>query len=183
MKKNNSKEGIIPLSKILICTIIFLSLAILSKSNSTYKEKIYNYIYEKNINFTYFKNIYNKYLGGITHQDTNTKETTVFNESLTYTNIEKYENGAKLTVENNYLIPNQSKGIVTFIGTKEKYGSVIIIEDENNLETWYGNICNSNLKIYDNIDKESYIGQSCSNYIYIVFFKENNFIDYKKYLS
>ena len=65
-KYNKSSNSFINfINKLLICTIIFLSLAIISKSNINYKEKIYNYLYKTNINFSYFKNLYNKYLGGV----------------------------------------------------------------------------------------------------------------------
>ena len=183
MKRKNSSNNFIKfINKLLLCTIIFLTAAIISKSNPTYKEKIKNYLYNNNFNFSYIRNIYNKYLGGVsTIKESNTKE--VFNEKINYTSITKYEEGAKLEVSNNYLVPNQEKGIVVFIGKKEKYNNVIIVENDNGIDTLYGNICNSNLKLYDNIDKNDYIGESCNNYIYIAYTKGDQVLDYKNYLS
>lgn len=171
--------------KTFICIIIFLSLAIACKKNKEYQEKIYNYLYQSTIDFSQFKKIYNKYLGGVLtiNQEKNKDTSYVFNENIKYTNITNYESGAKLFVSNNYLVPNLKKGIVTYIGEKEKYASVIIIQDEDGIDTWYGNICNTSLKVYDNIEKSDYIGESCSNYIYLVFFKNNQFLDYKNYIN
>lgn len=173
------------INKILICMIIFLGLAIICKSNSTYKEKIYNYIYKTNIDFSTFKQIYNKYLGGVSSikENTNQNESYVFNEKIKYSSITPYEDGAKLEVNNNYLVPNLEKGIVVYIGEKDKYQTVVMVENEEGIDTWYGNICNSSLKLYDNIDTTNYIGESCNNYIYLVFTKENTFLDYKQYLN
>ena len=185
MKNNNHKRSSLRsfINKFLLCTIIFLSIAIISKSNINYKEKIYNYIYKTNINFSTFKKIYNKYLGGVSSlKESNTKELSVFDEKLKYKSVYPYEQGAKLEVDEKYLVPSIDKGIVTHIGKKDKYNNVIIIENEQGISTWYGNICNTNLKLYDNVSKNNNIGESCNNYIYIVFTKDKKYLDYKNYL-
>lgn len=184
-KNNNDNISIISfINKLLICTIIFLILGIISKTNINYKEKIKEVLYETNINFSYFKNIYNKYLGGVSVvKEKNNNTESVFNEKLNYTNITSYEEGAKLEVSNNYIVPNIYKGIVVFIGNIDKYNNVIIVEDSDGIDTWYGNICNTKLKIYDNIDKSTTIGESCDKSIYLVFKKGNQILDYKKYIS
>ncbi len=170
------------INKLLLCTVLFLLLAIISKSNINYKEKITNYLYNKNINFSEVRSFYNKFLGGIFSIKDKTT-TQVFNEKIKYTNISNYQEGAKLEVEKNYLIPNQEKGIVVFIGNKENYNNSLIIENENGIDTLYGNICNSNIKLYDTIDKNTYLGESCDNYIYIVYKKGDKILNYKDYLS
>ena len=35
----------------------------------------------------------------------------------------------------------------------------------------------------EHIEKNDYIGESCSDYIYLVFFKDNEFLDYKDYID
>ena len=171
--------------KTLLCTTIFLALAILCKKNTTYKEKIYNELYENHISFSYFKKIYNHYLGGIIPLEniTKTKTQAVFNEKIIYKKMTPYKNGALLEVENNYLVPSEQEGIIVYIGEKEDYGNVIIIEDKDNVDIWYGNICNSTLKLYDYVEKGNYIGQSCDEKIYLIYSKDNNFLNYKDYLS
>ncbi len=180
-KKNNSNKIIISfINKILFCTILFLVAAIISKTNPTYKEKIKNYLYNQNFNFSTIRNIYNKYLGGISPIK---KDETVFNEKIKYNNISSYKDGAKLEVEKNYLVPNQEKGIVVFIGNKDNYNNSIIVENDNGIDILYGNICNTNLKLYDTIEKNTYLGESCDNYIYITYTTGDKVLDYKNYLS
>ena len=180
-KDNNNLINFI--NKLLICTIVFLSLAIISKSNNDYKEKIKNYLYKTNINFSYFKKLYNKYLGGIPVLKEKNKSIEVFDEKIKYKSISSYEEGAKLEVGKKYLVPNLEKGIVVFIGETEKYNNAVTIENEEGIDTTYGNICNTQLKLYDNIENSKYIGESCDNYIYINFKKGTTSLDYKKYIT
>ena len=145
---------------------------------------VWNGHFSIHIDFSTFKKLYNKYLGGVSALKTTTeKETYVFNEKIKYEKITPYENGAQLTVEKNYLVPNIEKGIVVYIGEKEKYQNTIMIETEEGTDIWYGNICNSSLKLYDNIDTKNYIGESCDNYIYLIFSKGNTFIDYQQFIN
>lgn len=171
--------------KILICAIIFLCLGIISKKSNNYKELIRKNLYEESISFTKFENLYNKYLGGIFPIENIDKNniTPVFNEKLTYDSISKYYDGAKLKVTNNYLIPNQEKGIITYIGKKENYGNVIILQTEENLNIWYGNVCNYNVKLYDHLNKGDIIGETCTNELYLVYKQNNQVLDYNKYIN
>lgn len=107
----------------------------------------------------------------------------VFNNKIKYDKLEDYKDGAKVFVSDNYLIPNINDGIVVYIGPKDKYENVIIVEDDQKIDTWYGNVCNSSLKLYDNITSNDYIGESCSNYIYLVYSKNNTFLDYNQSLN
>ena len=162
---NNMKKNTISiyLTKILLCTIIILLIAITSKKNPALKEKIYNQLFVEKINFSKYKNIYNKYLGGFffikTNKESNYRDSYVFNNKLKYTKIEKYKDGAKIYVDKNYLVSSLNNGIVVFQGEKEDYKHVTIVEDDKTgINTWYGNICNSTLKLYDNITNNDYIG-------------------------
>lgn len=186
-RKDDDSHLYIFFIKLFICIIVFLGLAIISKSNSIYKDKIYNYIYGTNIDFSSFKKIYNKYLGGVTSinesDDSKKKEEYVFGEKLKYNGIVSYKKGVKLNVSNNYLVPSLDNGIVVYVGEKDEYKSVVIIENEDGVDVWYGNICNSSLKLYDNVKSGNYVGESCNDYIYLVFSKNNTFLDYKNYIN
>ena len=173
------------ITKILICIIIFLLLGIASKKDIKYKEVIRTKLYEESISFTKFENLYNKYLGGIFPIENIDKNniTPVFNEKLTYETVTKYYDGVKLKVTNNYLIPNQENGIITYIGEKEHYGNVIIVETENNLSIWYGNVCNYNIKLYDHLNKGDIIGETCTNELYLLYKKNNQILDYNNYIK
>ena len=179
------KKVSIYITKILLCAILFLSLAILCKKSTRYKEKIKYELYENHLSYSKFKELYNHYLGGYMPLENiiNKKEESVFNEKISYTKEEKYQEGVKLEVQNNYLVPSQETGVVVYVGEKENYGNTIIIEGKNDIDTWYGNICNSQIKLYDYVEKGKYLGETCNNNLYLVYTKKNKFLDYKDYLT
>ena len=102
----------------------------------------------------------------------------VFNEKLTYDSKEKYKDGLKLVVSDNYLVPNLEEGLVIFTGTKDGYGKVVIVSQVDGIDVWYGNIDNINVKLYDYIDKNSLIG-NCNNELYLVFKKDGKILNYE----
>ncbi|MBR3162217.1 MAG: peptidoglycan DD-metalloendopeptidase family protein [Bacilli bacterium] len=167
--------------KLLISIIIFLILGILCKVDDKYKNKINYYLFENSFNFNSVYNFYNKYLGGTSFYEKRNTLHPVFYEELKYNKIEKYKQGIKLEVTKNYLIPAIKKGTVINIKNHKYYNNTIIINTDNNINIWYGNICNPFVKIYDHLDKGKYIGQSCQNYIYIIYEKNGKYLDYKKY--
>lgn len=194
MKKKNeekqiNEEKIIKYLRSLILRsltviVLFLILAIISKSSQTYKNLIVTNLYEKQITFTKVKNLYTKYLGGIVPLDKITTEVTpVFNEKLEYTNNSIYHDGVKLEVINNYLVPIIEEGMVVYIGEKENYGNVVIIEGIDGIDIWYGNMETTTVELYDYVEKSTYLGQTKDNILYLVYSKEGQFLDYKKYLK
>ena len=86
MKKKINEEKVIKYVRNLIyrtmtVIVIFLAMAIISKSSQTYKDILVTNVYEKNISFAQIKKLYQKYLGGITPLDKKIdKELTVFSE-------------------------------------------------------------------------------------------------------
>ena len=168
--------------KLFILLIVFFSLAIVCKENDMVKDKIVKYLYSEDISFTKIKKIYNKYLGGILpiKKEINTEK--VFNESLKYNNSSLYLDGVKLEVDDNYLVPSLSEGMVVFIGEKDGYGKTIIIEDLDGIYNWYGNIESSSLKLYDYVEKGSLVGE-VNKYLYLVFSKGDKYLNYEEYLK
>jgi len=170
--------------RIMVVIVLFLIMAIMSKSSHTYKDLIVSNIYEKNISFAKIKKLYDKYLGGISPLDkVIDKEITVFNEELFYENISMYHDGAKLEVNNNYLVPVLEEGMVIYIGEKENYGNVIIVEGIDGINIWYGNMKTTSAKLYDYVNKNTYLGTTKENILYIVYQKDGKFLDYKEYLK
>ena len=164
--------------------VLFLILAIISKTSTTYKDLIVSNIYEKNISFTKIKKIYNKYLGGIIPLDKVVdKDLTVFNEKLSYDDASMYYDGVKLDVGNNYLVPILEEGMVIFIGEKENYGNVVIIEGIDGVNIWYGNMETTTVKLYDYVEKNNYLGTTKDNSLYLIYQKDGIFLDYKEYLE
>lgn len=168
--------------RLLIVLLLFLTALIACKFNSQIKDKVYKYLYTEDISFTKIKKIYNKYLGGILPIKKEVDTEKVFQEKLKYTDLSIYQDGIKLSVGNNYLVPALQEGMVVFVGDKENYGNTIIVEDLDGVRYWYGNITTSSLKLYDYIEKGSLIGETSTN-LYLVFSKDDNYLDYEKYIN
>jgi len=173
------------LIKGLLCLCIFFILGILCKCNYRYRDVIIDSLYYDYLDFSRVKVFYNKYLGGvfpIENVSINGLEP-VFNEKLVYKNASSYKDGVSLEVSYNYLVPVINKGIVVYVGKKDDYGNVVIVEGENDLDIWYGNLCNIMVNIYDVVDSGSYLGESCDNKISLVYTKKNEILDYRDYLE
>lgn len=188
MKKINEEKLIKYLRSLILRSltviVIFLLLAIVCKSNKTYKDVIVTNLYEKNFSFTKIKKLYTKYLGGIFPLDKVTNDITpVFNEQLEYINDSAYHNGVKLEVVDKYLVPILEEGMVVYVGEKENYGNVIIIEGIDGIDIWYGNIDTTTVELYDYVEKNTYLGQTKDNNLYLVYSKDGSFLDYKEYLK
>ena len=167
-----------------LLTIIILLIGLISiKQNPNLKTIIKENLYEKSFHFTPTKKIYEKYFGNILSIDKIKKDTSpVFNEKLTYSKIEKYEQGVKLAVTNNYLVPAIESGVVVFIGEKEKYGSTIIIEQVDGVNTLYANVKIDNIILYDYIEKGELLGEVHNNKLYLVFQKNGKYLNYQEYI-
>ena len=180
MKKNN--VGTIFFIKLLISIVITLIVLIIIKSSSSFKNEFYKLVYSNNISFTKLKSFYNKYIGDFDILNNVVKTETVFNEELTYKKLENYLDGAKLYVDSNYLVPINESGIVVFIGEKENYGNVVIIQRIDGIDEWYGNIENVNVKLYDYVSKGELLGE-VNNNLYLIYKKDGKVLNYEKYLK
>ena len=169
------------ISKTFITIIIFLVILILFKTNLNFKSTFYKYVFESNLPFSKINKIYNNYFGKILEIPTY-KENTVFDEKFIYTKKEKYFDGVKLNVGSNYLVHAQESGIVVYIGNKENYGNVVIIQQINGIDIWYGNINNPNVKLYKYIKKGELIGD-VNEILYLVYKKDGNILNYEDYIQ
>ncbi len=167
-----------------IVVIIFLFLAIICKSNSSFKDTIYKNVYETNLSFTTFKNFYEKHLGGISFLDKMVSDVKpVFNSTLEYSNSSKYYDGVSLDVTTNYLVPVLESGIVVYIGKKEHYGNVIIIQGMDGVDISYSNMLSTSVKLYDYIEKGDLLGEVDGNKLYLVYSKDGKVLNYEEYLK
>lgn len=181
--KSKISRGQLFLSKFLIVILLTLVTMILLKSNKKLKDSFYKEVYEKNFSFAKVNEVYKKYLGPFLPFDNLIKESKpVFNEELSYKEINKYLDGASLTVDSSYLVPSKTSGLVVFIGEKEGYGNTIIIQGVDGIDIWYGNIGEVSVKLYDYVSEGSLIGMVKDTNLYIVFKKEGENLDYEEYL-
>ena len=74
-------------------------------------------------------------------------------------------------------------GVVVFTGDDEKYGNIITIEGENNTTITYGNIKNTDIKLYEYINKGKYLGEVDGEILYISILKDGEYLDVETYLS
>ena len=178
----NKKFFINLLSKTLITVVLMLLSLILIKSNKSFKTDFYKQVYGTNFSFSKINNLYNKYVGKLDIVDKVATTETVFNEKLIYKKYEKYNDGVCLSVEPNYLVPVQESGIVVFIGKKENYGNVVIIQRLDGIDEWYGNISNTDLKLYDYVKKGELLGE-VNNTLYLVYRKNGKSLNYEEYIK
>lgn len=171
----------VALSKLLLSIIIFLITLICIKKDISLKELIKENIYEKSIKFSnnqkLYDNLFDSYLS-IERNSNNTEP--VFNEKINYSELENYENGVKLTVEDNYLVPVLESGVIIYIGEKDKLGNTIIVEQIDGIETIYSNINISDYKLYDYVEKGDLIGNTLSKKLILQFQKNGEYLDYQK---
>ena len=184
-KKENhkSKNKILSfVNKILMAILLGLISLIVMEYSPRFKSFMQEEVLDKNFSFAFLGNLYQKYFGSILPEDKN-NSVTVFNEKIDYIKKEEYGNGYRLTVSNQYLVPTIESGIVVFLGEKEELGSVIVIEGEDSSTITYGNIKNTNIKLYDYLQKGSFLGEASGDYFYLIIQKNGNYEDIETYLS
>lgn len=168
------------LNKIFILIILFLVVLIGMKTNSKFESFVNKYVFESNINFSSFTKYFNKLMP---FKDNKTVDKPVFNEKLTYSKTKAYKEGVELSVSSNYLVPILESGVVVFLGDKEGYGKVVIIQQVNGIDTWYSEVSVNNIKIYDYVEKGEVLGEAITDKLYLYFHKDGKFIDYKEYIK
>ena len=185
MPKNNKKSGKLMrfINKCLSAILIGIIALIVMEYSPKFKTFMNEEVLGKNISFGFLGKLYNKYFGEVLPTSENDNIVKVFNEKIEYSNIEKYLDGVKLTVSNNYLVPVIDSGIVVFIGEKEGLGKVITIEQEDGVTITYGNILNTSVKLYDYVTKGNFLGEVDGNTLYITLLKNGEYQDFETYIS
>ena len=171
------------ISRFMITIILLLAALISIKNDQKFKEIIKKNIFEESFKFTKAKSIYQKYFGKFLSIDKIIKEDEeVFSEKLKYEKSHVYKDGVKLNVSKNYMVPYLESGIVVFIGEKEGYGNTVIVEGVDGVAVWYCDINSSNVKMYDYVEKGNLLGEVKDKSLYLVFQKEDKYLDYSKYI-
>ena len=80
------------------------------------------------------------------------------------------------------MVPVIESGIVVFIGDKDDYGKTVIIEQVDGVDTWYGNVDNINVSLYDYVSKGEFLAEA-NNSFYMVFQKDGKYLNYKDYIK
>lgn len=175
--KNNNLKNL--LSKFLIAIIFFLSSIIFTNISDNnlllYKE----YVLTESLPFTKIKGWYEELFGEVLPDSKNNQM--VFDGKLLYKDIKDYHDGEELTLNNNTLINNITSGIVVFIGEKDNYNNTVIIQGVDGVDAWYGNLENVSVKLYDYVEKNTVLGQTQDDKLYLVLKKDNDYLKYEDY--
>lgn len=171
------------MTRVLVTVVIFLVGMILVKSDAHIKSSILKNVYDTNFKFTEIKKIYQKYFGNILSIDQIAlDEKQVFQEKLTYQQANRYLDGVKLKVSDNYMVPALESGIVIFMGEKEGYGNTVVIEQVDGIDVYYSNLSTDGIKLYDYVEKGKLLGEAQDKKLYLVFQKDGSYLDYREYI-
>lgn len=190
LDKKNEKKSLIKnlvfsmIIKSLIVVVIFLGSLIYIKQSNDNKNKFKNVVYNNSLSFAKIYDVYKKYLGDVIPFKNIFKDNTklVSSEKLSYEQIKKEDNGYILSVSKDYITPSITSGIIVEKKVSSKYENVITVQDKNGLNITYGLIKNTNVKLYDYIEKGEIIGQA-SEELYLSFKKDNKYLSYEKVLK
>ncbi len=171
------------ITRILLSIIILLSIGIFIKIDYKNINYINKYLLEDSIKFTKINKYLSNKFGSIIPKVSN-NTTLVFSSSdLLKNEYEEYEDGIKVYTGKNIPISLLSSGIVIYIGDKDNYGNTVIIQGDDGDYYYYGNLDNICINLYDYLDKDTIIGESSDDYIYLVFKKDNKYLKYEEYIK
>ena len=71
---------------------------------------------------------------------------------------------------------------MVFIGEKEEYGNTIIIQGMDEIDYWYSNVENINVKLYDYVESDNIIANTKNNTLYVLFMKNGEVLNYEEYI-
>ena len=168
------------ISRTLITVIFVLGSIIFTNISDENKALYQKYVLEDSLEFTKINELYKSVFGKVDITDNSDKDEVVFG-SITYTNVEPFKNGVKLTVGMNEVVNVITSGIVVFIGEKDDLGNTIIIQGNDGVDIWYSNITDSDIKVYDYVEAGSILGTSNGEDIYLTISKDGQFISYEEY--
>ena len=179
-KKWKYIKGLI--SRTLIAVIFVLGSIIFTNISAKNKELYQKYVLEDSLEFTKINELYQSLFGSVDITKKDNDSEVVFG-NITYTNIEPFKNGAKLTVGMNEVVNVITSGIVVFIGEKDDLGNTIIVQGNDGVDIWYSNITDTDIKVYDYLESGNILGTSNSDDIYITISKDGEFISYEEYMA
>ena len=179
----NRNSFVVLLYKSFFVIFIVLLGTLITKKSSTIKNDVYKKVYDEHINFAFINSLYNDYIGSVIPFKKDIVEKEVFNEKIRYKELNQFDNGIKLTLDDNYPVPVLKSGIVIFIGNKDNLNKTVIIEDEDGMNYSYGNLDKVNVKLYDYVKENDLLGLSSNNTLYLLFQKGDKYIDYKEFIK
>lgn len=159
--------------KILGAAILFLAVAIIVDHPSTRLGKVENTIRQAmstEFNFMvvadWYEEKFGKPLAFLPEQkgkEQNTERLQQYALSASGKVLEEFQkNGQRIAIETGVDTTVQSfnEGQITFIGEKEGFGKTVVIKHSDQSESWYGNLEEVDVKLYENIKKGTKVGNA-----------------------
>lgn len=168
-------------TRVLIAAIFVLTSLIYIHLDTSNAENYKKMLFETNLSFTEFDQWYEKKFGKVLPVEIAPPTVPVSKTTNEFKSVTKYENGVACKTTKGSTISTLNSGILVFLGEKEKYGNVAIIQGIDGVDIWYGNIENISLSLYDYVEKDTLLGTSKEEDIYLVFQKDGQFLDYEEY--
>ncbi|PFA23094.1 M23 family peptidase [Bacillus cereus] len=97
--------------------------------------------------------------------------------------FQKDGQGVFVQTATNTAVESVNEGIVIFAGKKEGFGNIVEIQHADGTESWYGNLGETSVKLYDYVEKKQKVGTVGSNAdnkngkFYFAIKKNEKFID------
>lgn len=169
------------ISRSLIAVSFVLGSIIFTNISDRNKELYQKYVLEDSLEFTKINELYQNLFGKVDITSKKDPDSSMVSGNITYTNIEPFKNGVKLTVGMNEVVNVITSGIVVFIGEKDGLGNTIIVQGNDGVDIWYSNITDTDIQVYDYIESGSILGTSNAEDIYITICKDGEYMNYEEY--
>jgi len=169
-------------TRILLSIILFISVNIYIKYDDKNILLVEKYIFKDNLKFTKMNNLYEEYMGKIIPSVNSNSELVFSSNDIKTEEYVKYKDGFKINMPKNQIISSFNGGIVVFIGEKDHYENTVIIQGNDGIDYWYGGITNIAVNLYDYIEKDTLIGETKNDYLYLVFQKDGKYLNYEDVL-
>lgn len=171
------------ITRILLSFILAISICIFVKLKENNVFLVKKYIFEDSLEFTKLNNWYQDNFGKLIPQNKENTNLVFSSGDILKNEYTSYENGVKITTSKSNPISLLNGGIVVFIGEKDNYGNTIIVQGNDGIDYWYGNITNVSISLYDYLEKDTLIGEANDDFIYLVLQKDGQFMNYEEYLA
>ena len=171
------------ITRSLLSIILIISICILIKVNDNNKVLVNKYLYEDSLKFTKINNWYQDKFGKLLPKVDNSEELVLNSDDFKSYKYTAYKDGVKIDISKGSPISLLNGGIVVFMGEKEDYGNTLIIQGNDGIDYWYGNITNVGVNLYDYLEKDTLIGEAKDDYIYLVLQKDGQYLSYEEYLK
>lgn len=169
-------------TRILLSIILIISISIFIKVNENNEYLIKEYVFKDSLKFTKINNWYQDKFGSLIPKIKDNTDLVFSNSDIKTSNYSDYLDGVKISLDKSSPISILNGGIVVFIGNQEGYGNTVIIQGNDGIDYWYGGITNTNINLYDYLEKDTLIGEAKENFIYLVLQKDNKFLNYEEYI-